>query len=103
MNIEYSSCGDIEASIPVKRSVDREEIHESPSTASIQPAVFSQQAKPTCGLSSSSFGSYWRLVSSAKDKVNPLRLQKQISKPERRSFGYQQMEITVDELKVRLE
>lgn len=64
------------------------------------PQVFIQQAHPPCGLASSSFGSYWQLVCTKKDKPNPLHPTKIIPSPKERIFQTKIMEITIDNLKV---
>lgn len=64
------------------------------------PQVFIQQAHPPCGLASSSFGSYWQLVCTKKDKPNPLHPIKFIPSPKERIFQTKIMEITIDNLKV---
>lgn len=64
------------------------------------PQVFIQQAHPPCGLASSSFGSYWQLVCTKKDKPNPLHPTKFIPSPKERIFQTKIMEITIDNLKV---
>ena len=64
------------------------------------PQVFIQQAHPPCGLASSSFGSYWQLVCTKKDKPNPLHPTKFIPSPKERIFQTKIMDITIDKLKV---
>ena len=64
------------------------------------PQVFIQQTHPPCGLASSSFGSYWQLVCTKKDKPNPLHPTKIIPSPKERIFQTKIMDITIDDLKV---
>ena len=66
----------------------------------LNPQVFNQQPPKHCGFRSTYMGSYWRMVGTAKDSVNPLRSKKIVDAPKDRFCEYRILDTTIDDLTV---
>lgn len=68
---------------------------------SFYPPLLAKNPKPPCGLRNSASGSFWRLLCSTKDGVNPLRSKKVADVPKNRFVKTKLIGASIDEVMSR--